>query len=108
MTRRRIVAIVTIAVATVFFAAVLAAAFTCPDRKSHVESVKASIAMENSVDDGAVRVRGDAFRAVVDAALFVDDYVLFSVGGLNFEKRTYVVSVGLFGHVYVLTHFIVE
>jgi hypothetical protein len=85
------------------------AAFTCPDKAKHVEvlSDRMGYAISKSANEegGLVAFLGMAAgnsiaKMFIQNTLIVNEYVLVSIGKIEDEEGSRVVSVGLFGHVF--------
>ena len=111
--RRRRRAITWLAVAAVAFFVLL---MTCPGEERHrqavVDEIRAAVRTDTLVQDGGDDLLGffggtlgDMIvarfaDAVVGQFMRVDNYVLFSVGRIDYGKGSRVVSVGVLGHVF--------
>ena len=100
---------------------VLLAAITCPDAEAHKnaivnvmsDTVDDKISEELNGDDGNIISNGLAsigsmfagkiIDSVVDTKLHVDNYVVFSLGKIHWEKEDKVVSVGVFNQIYTFS-----
>ena len=87
-------------------------AFTCPNRQEHEEAITytlSSFANEERDKDetnafswlGSLFVKKVA-GVFIDSRLKVNDYILFSVGEMNYKGKTKTVSFGILNHVYTL------
>ena len=101
---RKVTFILAVALLVLF----IGAAASCPGRDKHADSLKESVRMDNASGGGGVSARTEALCSVIDEALFTESYILFNVGEINLEHKTYAVTLGVFGHVYVLTHVLFE
>lgn len=84
-------------------------AVTCPDKKKHSEAVSelASVILNDAAsgDDSGFAILGamignKLIGAFIDNNLYVDNYILFNVGKLEYNGESNVVSVGAFNHVF--------
>lgn len=91
---------------------------TCPDTQAHKDklsqmvgtSVKKAISGDSSSDDllvqGLQMVGGIVINKVVDGAvddmLQVENYVVCSIGRINYQAEDHIVSLGLLGHIFTV------
>lgn len=102
----RIVAFFTI------FLLILAMAVTCPDKKRHSETVSdlAAVILNDAASSdetgfaslGAM-IGNKLMGAYIENNLYVDNYILFNIGKLEFKGESKVVSVGAFNHVFTMS-----
>ena len=78
---------------------------TCPGKQAHQEAIVAKWSQTDGTSDGWTRlgnaVGGGFLNLVLDARLDVQDCVVCSLGQIDGEK---IVSVGLLGHVFAVSH----
>ena len=83
--------------------------FTCPDKQKHVEalnSLTSSVINDQIPEDSdgweylGAMLGNKIIGAVFDNNLYVDNYVLFSVGKMSFNGEDNTVSIGIFNHVF--------
>lgn len=83
---------------------------TCPDRKGHVEALTtltSSLINESAYASdsndwaflGAI-LCNKLIGAIVENSLYVDNYILFSIGKIPCDGEEYIVSFGIFNHVF--------
>lgn len=99
----------TIAITAAIVAVMIGAGMTCPDKQQHKDAIVNAIRCdveEEKYETEAMKlvsaVRGKILGGIMKNAMFVDDYVLYSVGSVVFDDESRVVSIGVFGHVFVL------
>lgn len=100
---------------TIVWAIVLVALFvglitTCPDKQKHADALKELTSsllndeVSTSGNDGweylGAMIGNKLIGAVVDNNLYVDNYVLFSIGKMSFDGEENTVSFGIFNHVF--------
>jgi len=83
---------------------------TCPDKAKHSDALKeltSSLinqkAVSSNSDDWEVlgaMIGNKLIGAVVDNNLYVDNYIIFSVGKMSFDGEENPVSFGIFNHVF--------
>lgn len=83
--------------------------FTCPDKQKHVEalnSLTSSILNDQISEDSegweylGAMLGNKLLGAVFDNNVYVDNYVIFSIGKMTFEGEDNIVSFGIFNHVF--------
>lgn len=99
----------TIVWCSVFVVLFLSLIFTCPDKQKHVEalnSLTSSILNDQISTDSdgwdylGAMLGNKVLGAVFDNSLYVDNYVIFSVGKMTFDGEDSIVSLGIFNHVF--------
>lgn len=92
-----------------FFALVVIASVTCPDKERHTnalsDKVSSIIADETRDDDSGMAQLGMLLGNAVSGAMIknlvsVEDYFLFSLGKVYSGDEEHIVSFGIFGHVF--------
>ena len=90
----------------------VAMVLTCPKKEQHVSVLneKVSYLLSDTVgteDDFKIlgAMLGSAIsKQVLNMYLIVDDYVLFSVGRLEYKGKNNLLSVGAFGHIFTISN----
>lgn len=89
-------------------------AFTCPNRNDHKEAIKYIVScmvnekLDEAGENDAFAFLGSLFMTkfleeFLDARLKVNNYILFSVGEVNYKGDTKTVSFGILNHVFTLS-----
>lgn len=90
----------------------VAMVLTCPKKEQHVSVLTEKFSYILSETAGAeddfkilgAMLGGAIAKQVINAYLVVDDYVLFSVGHLEYKDEDNVLSVGAFGHIFTISN----
>jgi hypothetical protein len=90
-------------------------AITTPDKRSHQDALKEvvmnvindEVKTDDNMFEQGIRMVGNFFigkiaDSVLGEMLHVDNYVVVSVGTLNYNGKNHVVSVGIFNHVFTV------
>ena len=89
----------------------LAMALSCPKKTQHTEALTDMVTslINESVEDDefltalSALFSGSISKLVINNSVEVDDYFLFSVGKFEYEGKSNVVSVGVLGHVFIVS-----
>ena len=81
---------------------VVAAIVTCPDEKAHKQAVKEAIRKE-CVENG-LPIGGGVIGSLFTTTVTSTNCIVFSLGKMSFDGQTEIVSVGIFGKVFVIRH----
>lgn len=84
-------------------------AVTCPDKSEHQEEIRQKVSekMEQKMGDAdGLSAIGSFFASKIidvylDSKLSVDNYVLFSIGKLNYDGEDIRISFGMLHHVFI-------
>lgn len=88
--------------------------FTCPDREKHVAAIQnlaTSVVNKASNESGEGDSLGDNLftyfmsgisRFMIEQKLYVEDYYFYSIGKIDFDGKSEMVSIGVFGRVFTI------
>ena len=90
----------------------ITAVLTCPKKEQHVNVLTEKLSYLFADSAGAEKdanilgamIGGAITKQVINTYLIVDDFVIFSVGRLEYKGENNLLSVGAFGHVFTISN----
>ncbi len=104
-------------IAIIIVVVIVLLALTCPSREKHEERithvVNSAVSTVAQEQYGLLGMVGSMLfsgitSGVVEELLTVHDYVIVSIGTIDYDGKTYVVSIGVLSHIYTVNSEVIE